>query len=93
MNIEQCGSSFDDFLRDEGIYDEVTAAASVRVIAWQLRQEMKARGISKSEMAARMHTSRSQLDRLLKGATEGVRLDTLENAARAVGRNIRVELV
>lgn len=93
MNIEQCGSSFDDFLREEGIYEEVTAAASLRVIAWQLQQEMKARGISKSDMAARMHTSRSQLDRILKGTSVGVRLDTLENAAKAVGRQIRMELV
>lgn len=93
MNIEQCGSSFDDFLREEGIYEEVTAAASLRVIAWQLQEEMKARGISKSDMAARMHTSRSQLDRILKGTSVGVRLDTLENAAKAVGRQIRMELV
>lgn len=92
MNVENCGSSFDDFLRDEGIYEEVTAAASLRVIAWQLQEEMKVRGISKSEMAVRMHTSRSQLDRILKGTSEGVRLDTLENAARAVGRSIRMEL-
>jgi len=60
------GSSFDDFLKEEDIYEECTAGALKRVLAWQIEQEMHRQKITKSAMADRMHTSRSQLDRLLE---------------------------
>jgi hypothetical protein len=87
------GSSFDDFLREEGIYEEATSIATARVLAWQLRQHMDELGITKMEMARRMGTSRSQLDRLLKPDSAGVTLDTIHRAAKAVGREVRIELV
>jgi DNA-binding phage protein len=86
------GSSFDEFLGKSGIRGEVTAAAIKRVIAYQLTQEMAAQGLTKSAMAERMGTSRQQLDRLLDPANESVTLQTLQRAAKAVGRQLRVEL-
>jgi antitoxin HicB len=87
------GSSFDDFLKDEGVYNEVETVAVKRVIAWQLGEAMKARRMSKLQMARRMKTSRSQLDRLLDPSHSGVTLETLARAAQVLGRHIRVELV
>lgn len=87
------GSSFEDFLKEEGIYEEVTASAIKRVIAWQIEEAMKAQGITKSEMAKRMNTSRAQLDRLLDPDNDRVQLDTMQRAAAAVGRRLRLELV
>jgi DNA-binding Xre family transcriptional regulator len=87
------GQPFDDFLKQEGMQEEVHAAAIKRVIAWQLTEAMKARHISKSEMARRMSTSRSQLNRLLDPNVEAVELQTLVRAAHVLGRNLRVELV
>lgn len=87
------GGAFDDFLREEGIYEEVSSVALARVLAWQLKERMKQLGISKVEMAARMGTSRSQLDRLLEASTTGVTLDTMVRAARAVDRKLSIELV
>ncbi len=86
------GSDFDDFLTQEGLYEEVTAGAVKRVLTQQIAEAMKAGDISKSEMARRMRTSRSQLDRLLDPANTKIRLDTLFKAARAVGRSVRLEL-
>ncbi len=86
------GSDFDDFLKEEGLYEEVTAGAVKRVLTQQITAAMKAGDISKSEMARRMRTSRSQLDRLLDPANTKIRLDTLFKAARAVGRSVRLEL-
>lgn len=76
-----------------GYYEEVSAAAGMRVVIWQLKQEMEARGITRSELAERMHTSRSQVDRILNGTGEGIGLETIERAAKAVGRTVRIELV
>ena len=87
------GSSFDDFLREEGIYEEVTARAIKRVIARQLGVLMQQQGLTKSALAKRMETSRAQLDRLLDPENEAVTLATLTRAAHAVGRNLRMELV
>jgi antitoxin HicB len=87
------GSPFDDFLRGEGIYEEVTARAIKRVIARQLDALMREQDISKTELAKRMKTSRAQLDRLLDPDNQSVTLDTLARAAQAVGRNLRMELV
>jgi antitoxin HicB len=87
------GSSFDDYLKDEGIYEEVTARAIKRVIARQLDALMQAEGLTKSELAKRMQTSRAQLDRLLDPENESVTLATLARAAQAVGRQLRFQLV
>lgn len=87
------GSSFDDFLDSEGIREEVEKRAIKRVLAWQIEQVMREQGVSKSEMARRMSTSRAQLDRLLDPANDKVQLDTLQRAAAAVGRSLRLELV
>jgi len=87
------GSSFDDFLKQDGSYEEVTARAIKRVLARQLDDLMKRDKISKTELASRMQTSRAQLDRLLDPENESVTLGTLARAAQAVGRHLRVELV
>jgi antitoxin HicB len=87
------GSSFDDFLKSDGTYEEVTAAAIKRVISRQLDALMTDQGITKSELAKRMKTSRAQLDRLLYPNNESVTLGTLTRAAHAVGRQLRMELV
>ena len=87
------GSSFDDFLKEEGIYEEVTARAIKRVLARQLDALMEEQGLTKSELAKRMNTSRAQLDRLLDPENESVTLGTLTRAANAVGRRLRMELV
>ncbi len=86
------GSAFEDFLREEGIADAVNAAAIKHVLAWQIQQEMKAQGISKSEMARRMGTSRAHLDRLLDPKNDKVQIDTVQRAASAIGRKLRLEL-
>jgi antitoxin HicB len=93
MKKGRVGSSFDDFLKSEGIYGEVTAHAIKRVIARQLDALMEAQGLTKSELAKRMKTSRAQLDRLLDPDNESVTLGTLTRAAQAVGRQLRMELV
>lgn len=87
------GSSFEDFLIEEGIANEVNATAIKHVLAWQIAQEMKAQSITKVEMAKRMGTSRAQLDRLLDPNNDKVQLDTVHRAASAIGRKLRLELV
>jgi DNA-binding Xre family transcriptional regulator len=91
--FDHSGSSFDSFLEEEGILDEVEAAAIKRVLAWQLAEAMKAGKISKKTMAERMGTSRSQLDRLLDPENSAVHLQTITRAARAVGKRLRMEMV
>lgn len=87
------GSSFDDFLKEEGTYEETRASAIKRVLAWQLRQAMEQEGLSKNQMAKRMRTSRSQLDRILDPANDKIQLDTILKAAHVLGREVRLELV
>ncbi len=93
MSKRGIGSSFDDFLEEEGIREEVEGAAQKRVLAWQIKQAMAESGMTKVEMARRMETSRSQLDRLLDPANDRVQLDTLVKAAHAIGRELKVEIV
>jgi antitoxin HicB len=94
-NIEhgKVGPLFEDFLREQGTYEEATASAIKRVIAFQLAEAMKQNGISKVAMAASLKTSRSQLDRLLDPANGNVTIGTLSRAAAIVGRTIRLELI
>ena len=87
------GSTLDSLLKEEGILEEVEAVAIKRVLAWQLAEIMRAKKISKKSLAARMHTSRSQLDRLLDPENAAVHLATITRAAKVVGKKIRLELV
>lgn len=93
MKKKNIGSTFDGFLREERIYEEVSAAAVKRVVARQVEDAMKQKGITKSEMAKRMHTSRAALDRLLDPDNAAVTLSTLQKAASVVGRELRLELL
>jgi antitoxin HicB len=86
------GSGFDDFLKAQGDYEEATEQAVKRVLAFQLAEAMKAQGISKVEMARRLTTSRSQLDRLLDPTNASVSLSVLVRAAKVLGRGLRLEL-
>jgi predicted XRE-type DNA-binding protein len=86
------GGDFDDFLRDEGILDDAEAVAAKRVIAYQIAQEMERAHISQSELARRMKTSRSAVERLLDPANPSVTLGTLERAATAVGKRLKIQL-
>jgi antitoxin HicB len=87
------GSSFADYLKDEGAYQETSAVAIKRVLAWQLESAMEKQGVSKNEMAKRMHTSRSQLDRILDPDNDKIQLDTVFKAAQVLGREVKIELV
>lgn len=85
------GSDFDEFLQEVGIHEEVTAAALKRVIAWQLDKAMKAKHITKTEMASRMNTSRAVVNRLLDEDDTSVTLATLTRASLAIGLPLRIE--
>lgn len=87
------GSSLDDVLEEEGVLAEVTAIALKRVLAWQILEEMKKRGLSKSQMAVAMNTSRPSLDRLLDPDNISVTLKTMDRAAALLGMRLRIELV
>lgn len=87
------GSSLEALLREEGLYEECHARAVKEVLALQLQEDMKKKGWSKVEMAARMHTSRAALDRLLDPDNTAVTLQTLMRAAETVGKQVRLELV
>ncbi len=87
------GTTFEGFLKDEGILEETNAVAIKRVLAWQLELAMQEQSLSKNQMAKIMQTSRSQLDRILDPNNEKIQLDTIIKAAHAVGRQLRIELV
>ena len=86
------GSALDDFLRDEGLYEATTATAVKETLAWQISEAMIRLGVTKTEMAARMSTSRAALDRLLDPENESVTLATLLLACEALGVELRVGL-
>jgi DNA-binding Xre family transcriptional regulator len=88
----KAGQLFEDFLKEQGSYEETTETAVKRVLAFQLAAAMKDQHISKVEMAKRLETSRSQLDRLLDPDNDTVTLATLARAAKAVGRTLKLEL-
>ena len=88
----KAGQLFEDFLKEQGTLEGTTERAVKRVLAFQLAAEMESQSISKVEMARRLETSRSQLDRLLDPDNETVSLATLARAAKAVGRTLRLEL-
>jgi antitoxin HicB len=92
MNNKHIGGDFDDFLRDEGILNDAEAVAVKRVIAFQIAREMENAHISQSELARRMKTSRSAVERLLDPTNHSVTLQTLERAASAVGKRLKIQL-
>lgn len=92
MAKKNLGSDFDDFLEEEGLLEEATALAVKRAIAFQLSQKMGDEHISKAEMARRMETSRSALDRLLDPENASVTLQTLQSAVQALGGRLKIEL-
>ncbi len=87
------GSDFDDFLAEQDLSAQVTAAALKRVIAWQLTEAMKAQHVSKKALAERMHTSRTLVDRALDADDAGMTLATLASAARALNRRMEIRLL
>lgn len=91
MANRHIGSEFDEFLAADGIREEVVAAAIKRVIAWQLAEAMHKNHITKTEMAARMNTSRAVINRLLDEEDTSVTLATLARASVAVGAPLKVE--
>jgi antitoxin HicB len=92
MNKRNLGSSIDDFMKEEGVFEEAEAQAIKEVVAWQLAKAMKKKNISKNKMAALLKTSRTQVDRLLDG-TDDITLSSLQRAAAAVGRRVSIRLV
>jgi antitoxin HicB len=92
MSKKHMGSSIDDFLREEGIFEEAQAQAVKEVVAWQLAEAMKKQKISKSKMATLLKTSRTQVDRLLDPKND-ITLSSLQRAAAIVGRRVTIELV
>jgi predicted transcriptional regulator len=86
------GSSIDDFLKEEGIFEEAQTQAVKEVVAWQLAEAMRERRMSKNKMATLLKTSRTQVDRLLS-ASNDITLSSLQRAAAAVGRRVMIELV
>jgi hypothetical protein len=90
--MDHSGSTFDSFLEEKGIREEVEAVAIKRVLAWQLEQAMQKQQKTKQAMAKQLHTSRSQLDRLLDPRNVSVTLDTITRAARALGKRIIIRV-
>jgi len=90
--MDHSGSTFDSFLEEEGIREEVEAVAIKRVLAWQLEQAMQEQQKTKQAMAKQLHTSRSQLDRLLDPSNVSVTLDTITRAARALGKRVIIRV-
>lgn len=87
------GSSLDDFLASEGVLEEFQARAIKEVVAWQLAEAMRERNLSKNQLAKQMHTSRTQVDRVLDPEAGNVTIETLQRAAELVGRRVKIELV
>ncbi len=92
VNEKLIGSNFDSFLNEIGILNEVTAVAHKRVLAQQIKQAMEQKHITKVEMANKMETSRSAIDRLLNPNHPSVTLDTLDRAAIALGMKLNISL-
>ena len=87
------GSTLDSFLEEEGMLAEFQAQAIKEVIAWQLAEAMKDRKLTKTRLAELMHTSRTQINRMLDPNDGNVTIETLQRAAALVGRRVQVELV
>jgi len=92
MKNKHLGSNFDDFLQEEGLLAEAEATAIKRVLAFQIQKEMEERQLTKSALAKLMNTSRSSLDRLLDPDNPSVTLVTMESAAIALGKKLKIQL-
>ena len=92
MSRKHMGSTIDDFLKEEGVFEDAQAQAVKEVVAWQLAEAMRKRKISKNRMATLLKTSRTQVDRLLD-ANDDITLSSLQRAAAIVGRRVTIELV
>ncbi len=92
MSNKHMGSSIDDFLKQEGIFEEAQAEAIKEVVAWQIAEAMKKKNISKARMAMLLKTSRTQVDRLLDPKND-ITLSSLQRAAAIVGRRVMIKLV
>jgi len=92
MNEETIGSNFDDFLSEEGLLEEAEAVAVKRILAFQIKEMMEAQNLSKTEMARRMQTSRAALERLLDPENRSVTLNTMDKAARSLGKRLQLVL-
>ena len=92
MSNRHIGSSLDDFLKEEGLFEESQALAIKEVVVWQLVEAMEKQSLTKARLAIMLKTSRSQVDRLLD-PTRDVTLSTLQRAAALVGRKVQIELV
>ncbi|WP_342225430.1 helix-turn-helix domain-containing protein [Rickettsia endosymbiont of Urophora cardui] len=93
LNQKYIGANFDDFLNEIGILEEVTAVAHKRILAEQIKQIMEQKHITKTEMAEKMETSRSAVNRLLNPNNPNVTLDTLDRAAIALGMKLNISLI
>ena len=92
MEKQHIGSNFDDFLAEEGLLEQAETVAIKRALAFQVEQLMKEQNLSKTEMSRRMKTSRAALERLLDPANQSVTLQTLDRAARALGKRLQISL-
>lgn len=92
MSKKHLGSSIDDFMKEEGIFEEAQAQAVKEVVAWQLAEEMKKKKISKKKLATLLKTSRTQVDRILDPKND-ITLGSLQRAAAMIGRRVVIELV
>jgi hypothetical protein len=90
--VEHTGSTFDSFLEEEGIREEVEVVAVKRVISWQLAEAMRKKKKTKQALAKELSTSRSQLDRLLDPQNIAVSLDTISRAAKALGKRLIIRI-
>ena len=93
MKNKYIGSDFGDFLKEDGIYEEVNDIAIKRVIAYQLEKEMKAQNITKTQMAQMMQTSRTVVNRLLSPDNSSLTLNTIESATRVLGKKLSISIV
>ena len=89
----KAGSSLDDFLEEEGLLEAATLEAQKRVLAWQIAREMEKQHITKSELARRMDTSRSSLDRMLDPDHPSITLATMFKAAKSLGKHLELKLI
>ncbi len=92
VDNKHIGSSFDDFLAEDGLLESCEEQAIKEILADQIKNAMQSEGLNKAAMARRMNTSRQALDRLLDPANTGVTLHTMQRAAAAVGRRLTLEL-
>ncbi len=93
MNENYIGSDFDDFPTEEGLLEDAETVAVKRVLAFQIKEMMEAQHLSKTEMARRMPTSRAALERLLDPENRSVTLNTMDKAARSLGKRLRLTLM